>query len=368
MVRFLDFILTFKRRENPHSFASFRCEDNLTSMDGLAKVEALNKSGIRIQHCFNILAFEYDESSKIKWPQRQAAAYHSFDLLNGNVCWAFLKGNNILQERIQQATDKSLKANAEFPNSIHQSLHQSLQEHLLLLQWGAENWVQYIEYLENKCRQATDTKGYGGMGNLIDDVPVRHIQKQLSMRTEQLAQQTPHPGIARTISNRVGRILSWNDADHHPSFTAPSRQTTNRSARTLNQLEMVPIKVKNLALDDLVSLKSLQDISSLEEELNAAISAIEQNKRVFTDIRDRYAELSESVLFKMHLQDEETWHKCQTSISSFVLQVRHLIGDLDIYQVRLRMILATAEHASEVVRSCPFSLRYAMINFVNKDD
>ncbi|KAL2213297.1 hypothetical protein CC79DRAFT_1391255 [Sarocladium strictum] len=351
MLRFMEFILTFQSRENPYNFASFRCEDNLSPLDNSVQVEALQKSGIRIQHCFNILAFEKEKSDKpdeVEWRQRQVAAYHSFDLLNGNVFWAFLKGNNVLQERIQHATDKSLNLDAEFPNSICQSLRQSLQEHLLLLQWGTENWIQYIEFLEATCRQGTDTTSYSGMDNLIHDSPVRHLRKQLSLRPDQAAEGTHHPSIGRMLSNQVGRILSWNDADGTTSFSPPSRQTTSRSARTLIQLQTIPIKEDHLDLENLVSLKSLQDISTLEEELNSAISVIDQNKRVFADIRDRYAMLGESALFEMHLQGGETLKNCQSSIAAFVIQARHLIGDLEVYQARLRKILATAERASEV--------------------
>jgi Mg2+ and Co2+ transporter CorA len=85
-------------------------------------------------------------------------------------------------------------------------------------------------------------------------------------------------------------------------------------------------------------------------ELRSAVSIIEQNKRVFADMRDRYVELGNSVLLKTSLQDQELTNTgLQSAIDIFARQISHMSADLENYQARLRAILDTTDQARDMV-------------------
>ncbi|RSL97540.1 hypothetical protein CEP52_010850 [Fusarium oligoseptatum] len=105
MARFLDFTCAFKWRETPHSFAYFRNEDYLSSQHYQPGLSAMGRSGIRIQHCFNVLGIEM-RRGKTQWLLRQTAAYHSYDLVQGRALWVVLKGDNTMRKRLESETEK----------------------------------------------------------------------------------------------------------------------------------------------------------------------------------------------------------------------------------------------------------------------
>ena len=123
-----------------------------------------------------------------------------------------------------------------------------------------------------------------------------------------------------------------------------SRGDTGLSAQT----KKIPLNDDDLELDDLVSLEGLQSLYSVTGDLYTISSAIDQNKRVITDVRDRYIVLGESALFEMHLQSEE-FKRCRGAIEEFARQIRQLEGDLDSIQGRVRTALHKASQGSEMV-------------------
>jgi hypothetical protein len=343
MPQFLDFVFTFEPREEPHNLTSFRYEDSMSPLDQEPKIEALRKSGARIQQCFNILGMERDEKDPSKWKQRQVAAYHSFDVSNGNVFWIVMKGNATMQRRMQQAADTSLASNSHFPKSTHGSLRQALQEHLLLLRWGTENWVQYLDSLEKTCLRYTKITRYRNIQGLVDDTPIRRIRHWSTVSEAQPKPILKRPSTLNTARRQA--LLFIEPAVRRASHAIPnlSRGDTGLSAQT----QKMQLNDEKLELDDLVSFEGLQSLNSVIGELHAAASVIDQNKRVITDIRDRYVELGESALLEMHLQNEE-FKRCGNAINDFVRQIRHFEGDLDSIQGRLRVILHRAEQGSEM--------------------
>lgn len=321
----------------------------MSPLDQEPKIEALRKSGARIQQCFNILGMERDEKDPSKWKQRQVAAYHSFDVSNGNVFWIVMKGNATMQRRMQQAADTSLASNSHFPKSTHGSLRQALQEHLLLLRWGTENWVQYLDSLEKTCLRYTKITRYRNIQGLVDDTPIRRIRHWSTVSEAQPKPILKRPSTLNTARRQA--LLFIEPAVRRASHAIPnlSRGDTGLSAQT----QKMQLNDEKLELDDLVSFEGLQSLNSVIGELHAAASVIDQNKRVITDIRDRYVELGESALLEMHLQNEE-FKRCGNAINDFVRQIRHFEGDLDSIQGRLRVILHRAEQGSEMVR--PFCI------------
>ncbi|KAL2206312.1 hypothetical protein CC79DRAFT_1398254 [Sarocladium strictum] len=352
MAKFLDFVFTFKRRVDPHSYASFRCEDTLNPLDRVSEVKPLQRSGVHIQHCFNLLAMEPNEHDATVWRQRQVAAYHSFDLIEGNTFWTILKGNDVIQNRMQKATDRALASRPQFPNSVALSFQQTLREHLLLLQWSTENWIPYIESLEEQCRKITEITRFPHVQELADDVPLRQMIHRASTMDNRFPFLKPRRSWTATIKEQFGAASKWmtekwpRDEQQESKSALTPRKPAPSAPPT--QFEMSILKDKDLDLDKLATFEDLQDLNLVIEELLSAISIIDQNKRVFSDLRDRYIELSDSALFEMHLDGEDVYKQCRGAINDFVRQTRHMSGDLDNFQLRLRAILQMAEQDSEV--------------------
>lgn len=351
MARFLDFVFTFKRRVEPHKYASFRCEDSLNKLDCLNEVRPLGRSGVHIQHCFNLLAMEQDDRDATVWRQRQVAAYHSFDVVQGNTFWTILKGNRTMQDRMKKATDRALASQPQYAGSVSASFQQTLREHILLLQWSIETWIPYIDSLEEQCRKLTEITRFPHVQELADDVPLRQMLHRAS------TMETRFPFLTRrtwtaTVSSQIGMIVKWFTEkwphdDDMPSKSALGARKSKR-APAPEQLELGHLKEKNLELDKLATFEDLQDLTSIIEELLSAISIIDQNRRIFTDLGDRYIELGDSALFEKHLGAENVYKGCQSAINDFVRQVRHMSGDLDSFQLRLKAIHQMAVQDSEV--------------------
>lgn len=343
MPAFLDFVFTFEPRENPHNLTSFQYEDKLSPLNQEPATEALQKSGVRIQHCFNILGIECDEKDTDLWKQRQVAAYHSFDVHNGNAFWIILKGNATVQHRMKQAADASLKRNPLFPKSISGSLQQALQEHLLILKWGTENWAPYLDSLEESCGRHTKITRYPEIQQLVDDTPIRRVRR---WNTGTIPQITP-------IKKRSSTLNSFGRQALH--FIEPGMRRASRAIPRLQrgdtglsaQTQKMKLNDDQLVLDDLVSFKGLQSLNAIIVDLYAAASVIDQNKSVITDVRDRYLELGASALFEMHLEGEEL-KRCQDAINEFVRQTRLFESRLNSFQGLLRVILQRAEQGREM--------------------
>ncbi|KAH8178180.1 hypothetical protein LIA77_03262 [Sarocladium implicatum] len=351
MARFLDFVFTFKRRVEPHNYASFRCEDSLNKLDCLNEVKPLGRSGVHIQHCFNLLAMERDDHDATVWRQRQVAAYHSFDVVQGNTFWTILKGNNVIQDRMRKATDRSLASQSYAVGVVSASFQEALREHLLLLQWSKENWIPYIDSLEEQCRKITEITRFPHVQELADDVPLRQTIHRASTMENRFPFLTRRSWTA-TFSDQVGMISKWFTEKWPHNDDMPSKSALggrkSRPAPPPEQLELGHLKEKNLELDKLATFEDLQDLNSIIEELLSAISIIDQNRRIFTDLRERYTELGESALFEKHLGNGNVYKDCQSAINDFTRQVRHMSGDLDNFQLRLKAILQMAEQDSEV--------------------
>lgn len=340
MASFLEVVFTFKRRENPHSFTSFRCEDYLSPHHQQAGLQSIGRSGIRLQHCFNILGIEEDNEVKDTWRLRQTAAYHSFDLVEGRALWVVMKGNAKMRQRIETTTKESAQKRRGSLNSVQDSFGQTLDDHLLILQWCVENWEAYTESLEVTYRPFSSITEHAPVKELADDIPTnRAIDRMNSLRFEVAprrhtdgSQSAPAP---QTLLRRLSTKLT--DLSAKSSFHG----TLRRGTGLINGRDQAPLspKIKNLKLEELVSFKMLQDLNSLDKSLDEAISVIDQNKRVLTDIKSHYWKLVNSAAFELHVAESSALQSCKEHASDFVQRIERLEGDLDNYQGNLKTIL-----------------------------
>ncbi|KAH6662626.1 hypothetical protein F5X68DRAFT_161634 [Plectosphaerella plurivora] len=362
MAPFLNHVISFQKREEPHRFASFTNEDYLGSQHQLPGLASLNRSGIQLQQCFNVLAMEFDEYDAPQWKQRQVAAHHSFDLQNGRSTWIVMKGDNTIRDRMQEATEKSLKQYPDFPISLAESLRESLRDHMILLQWGTENWSQYITSLEVEYQKLSIVTDFEKIDILADDIFPRRVKARASTLTKAAVALPKTPESLPQISEKAATLASEKSSPPpSPSVPSPgvfrrisSRFTTNSTFPLLGRyssrmtVDTAEVKNENLDLAELVKFQGPQELNRLAKDVLTASSVIDQNKRVFSDIRARYQELMESPLFSMHVSDENMRRLCEGHAADFIRKVRRLESDLESHQARLNTILYRTQQASEM--------------------
>ncbi|KAJ3537388.1 hypothetical protein NM208_g6332 [Fusarium decemcellulare] len=325
MARFLDFTSTFKRREMPHNFASFKNEDYLGSGHHQTGLLGMGRSGIRIQHCFNVLGVERSRDST-GWMQRQTAAYHSFDLVQGRALWIVLKGDGTMRKRLETATNESTQKGDMCLDTVGGAFSQTLKDHLLILQWCVENWDFYTEDLDAKYRESSRVAEHAPIGDMADDIGIRRKRDKIltmfsgSPQANGSTEPAETPGIIKRLTKRA---------------------TTGFS--TVTQVDPPNPKVEDHKIEDLVQFDKMQSLSGLDTTLGEAISAIEQNKRVLAEIKEYYRSLVNSAGFRLHICDKATLKTCQEAVSDFSTKIGRLEGDLGNYQGNLKTVLRGVE-------------------------
>ncbi|KAF4460656.1 kinase domain-containing [Fusarium albosuccineum] len=328
MARFLDFTTTFKPRESPHSFTSFKNEDYLGSGHHQPGLNTIGRSGIKIQHCFNLLAIERSRDST-GWLQRQTAAYHSFDLIQGRALWIILKGDETMRKRFKIATEESIRKEQVPSDNVGSAFRQTFQDHLVILQWCAENWEAYTESLEAKYKDFSGVAEHAPIDDMANDIEViRKRDKLLALLPgSNAAQQTNGSAKPAQESGIIRRLTS--------------RAATGFS--TVTQVDPPSPKIKHHRLEDVVQFDRLQSLSCLNTEVGKAISTIDQNKRVLAEIKEYYRGLVNSAAFKSHISEESILESCKEAASDFVVKIGRLEGDLSNYQGSLKTILRGVE-------------------------
>ncbi|RSL78453.1 hypothetical protein CEP51_008204 [Fusarium floridanum] len=325
MARFLDFTCTFRYRETPHSFTHFRSEDYLGRQHYQPGLSAMGRSGIRIQHCFNLLGVERGE--KQEWLLRQIAAYHSYDLVEGRTLWAVLKGDDTMRDRLESATEESVKKGDSSSHSADDSFAQTLTDHLLIAQWCGENWESYAESLEEEYRSISGVADHAPVDKMAKDIPIiKQQEKMNSLPGAPLRQQTG--GTEKSPGS--------------PSFIRRISMKVTTGFSTVAQEEPPSRWVKHHKLEDLVQFGKLQSLSCFGKSLGEAISAIAQNRRVLAQIKVYYRELVTSEGFKRHIS-KSTLKLCRQAVSEFVMKVGRLEDDLANYEGNLKTILHGVE-------------------------
>lgn len=342
MPSFLDFVFAFKGREKPLTQAFFRHESYLEQDDSVFHLPSLGRSPIMIQHAFNILSVEQSEEKGKPWPLRQTALYHSFDAQYGRSSWIVLKGDSSMRKRIPLAARDQADMKPAAMNSPARSFVASLHVHLVVLEWCAENWGDFIDDLDAKRSTSAI------------DVRVAPVAEMTS--PQQIAQTFSRKGTIDSTASRQSTFYSTDSRAGRPGSSAQSSPTGRSFRRSFSDFlrresdlrtvkeSSVPeeeategddVLNKSSDFDLKFSFDEFQRLSLFEDELERAIIAIEQNKEVLAEIREHYKAVLDSPTFKATVH----WEECSGKISTFFRRLRSIDRELDMHLVRLRSLL-----------------------------
>jgi hypothetical protein len=369
MPSFLDLVFTFRSRSRPLNYAMFRHENYLDENLPSLRLPHLGRSGIQIQHAFNLLTVEKSNmpDEKNPWPLRHASIYHSLDLETGRAVYILLKGNSELAKRIKDATDMNRHLRPDSPRTPERSFVASLQIHLIMLEWAVEYWDEYIDSMEDTLR----TRSVDAKVAPVEGVasPVR-LAESFQRRGSGFSRR----GTIRTLSRGLSSTSRGNgqddlleDAPSEPPTPRQPPTPTRMSSRTLSgflrratgglespvpeKTPVVPerdaLMEKLTELEERFSFNELQRLGLVGDEIDRSLMALDQNQDVVAQVQEQYQTVIASHAFTTLLDGDQ----CKAELAVFFRRVRTVLRDLAAHRRRLLDLSRTVENDKNMVRS-----------------
>ncbi|KAI1460310.1 hypothetical protein F4805DRAFT_417185 [Annulohypoxylon moriforme] len=354
MPSFLDFVLNFSIRGGPVAHASFRHESYLEKNSPELALPALNRSGIQIQHAFNLLSVERarDPEEKNQWPLRQVALYHSFDVTNGRSLWIILKGNQLMARRIFNATKNHRHLKAAEITSPETSFIAGLQVQMMMIEWCSESWAEYIDHLEAEVAQTSDEGKAAPVEKMTSPTEIELMHSPRTTNTwgsqagSSLAtspkQQRTFPRSSSDLLAIFRRMSGLESGTPTLPRDEPNEKDVEATAGLVEQQEDEGDKLADLEKE--FSFEKFQRLSLLGQDIEQALVVIEQNKGVLNAIEEHYRSVIESYGFTTYMKKD----LYDSDLTTFLAKIRSIGRDLDINYGRLQTLSRTLENDKSV--------------------
>ncbi len=376
MPSFLDLVFTFKARRRPLNYALFRHENYLDENVPSLPLPHLGRSGIQIQHAFNLLTVERTDLplEKNQWPLRHASLYHSLDLKTGRAVYILLKGDSELANRIKDATERNRHLRPDTPRTPEQSFLASLQVHLILLEWSVESWSEYIDSMEETLQANSIEARVAPVATVTSPV---NLAQSLHRQGSSFSPRGPsRTGISRQTTMSPGSqhdsLRDQASGSSTPPAPASPTRATSRSlsgfparigSRTLSGLlrrtsgglqseggdtaeEERDQLIDQLAeLENRFSFNELQRLSLTGDEIDGTILALEQSRDVVSQVQEQYQAVIASHAFTSLLDGE----KCKAEVAVFFRRVRSILHSMGVHRRRLQALSRIVENDKHLV-------------------
>lgn len=155
---YLDFLFPFGFQQYPRDpyFSDFRAQDRFPEAVRGLNIPGLARSGRDIRMCYTLKSAERtNKSSPATWSIRQTSVYHSFDIETGRSTWVVVKGDNLIKQRLQQATNSIENNENVRGGSVAKLFASTFIAHEVLCDWAGQNWRWYLNDLEERVQMET---------------------------------------------------------------------------------------------------------------------------------------------------------------------------------------------------------------------
>ena len=330
MPEFLDFVFPFGKQlyAQDFHFAGFRSDLSLYTPRKSHCIPTLGRSGLGFEIAYSLFSVEkIDRKQLIPWSIRRAAIYHSFDMETSKTVWVVIKGNRQLETIVKSATESHGSEFGAFTTPAN-TMFSTLNTHLLICEWAAENWRWYISFLEEMLQLVSrrivavpmenppiinyDTAGKDSPSSpqMTDEKLFFRPTKNFSFKTRKLlafsARKTDQP---RSSNEGIGNPANDLSAELIPSF----------------------------------SYSELQQIQSIKEKTTEALLVLQTDTSIISDLRRLYT--SQSVEYKFGMLGD----MIKTYICEFDRKLSGLEHDLALQQSRLNTVIRLAEDRKDLV-------------------
>jgi hypothetical protein len=280
MPLFLDFVFLFGKRLTPQEshYSAFRYTSQLATGQELPVFRL----------CYNLRSVEKTTlHTGIPWTIRQVAVYHTFDMRSGKTLWIVVKGNKLVQNRMNEESAKEAQSG---------HFAESLMMHLLVCEWSGENWRWYINELESQAERVVPLEPDDQSGSVL---PVARTGTLLVT-----GQPSTHTGSPRDAHLAVGKLVigikaklrdvayfvwsSWNNrVQRLKSSTDEEKVLSSAKLKPRARPKELPPTVSSRRGSRL-SFKDIQNIHGLEEHVQEAVLVLKLNTQVLSDLREHY--------------------------------------------------------------------------------
>ena len=309
----IDQLLSYGRRKNEQDFSAcaFRSEARLSQKHpGLALPE-LCRSGRQFELCYTLRTIEDPK----QWTMRQAATYHSFDIVTGRAFWLVIKASPNVRERLQETT-----GNSSALDTTSQCLDSALTSHLVMCKWANGNWRAYIGELEVEVHKLTKK------ATTFEAIPAPTVPTETNT-----ASHAPGPRPASTSLSRRSTLQRAGTFLAQPF----SRRQTAQVQQASNALQ--DVQLDHLSSDDEdnhFSIEDMQTIQTIEEKINTALLVLRTNHNTIDQLRNFYCTIQQFEGWPCDLAASSNEH-----IVQFAASVANIETDLRLQQARLETLV-----------------------------
>ncbi|KAL8726825.1 MAG: hypothetical protein Q9166_006441 [cf. Caloplaca sp. 2 TL-2023] len=368
MPQFSDLLFPLGEREIAQDFYSdnFYQQTSLHNAPRGLYVPELARSGLEFSLCYSLKSVERSESqTDWPWSVRHCALYHSFDVASVRSNWVVVKGNQLMEKRITAAT--SGRGSSEFSSygTIENAFASALATHLIMVDWSAENWRWYINFLEDQFEQLTQ-----GIISKNADVPTQAMEAEdifamVSRTNTQISRPGPRVG---TFSSRIFPASSRR-ANTTPTVTEmqplPAQQyhinprsgkkqplPPGRTIVAAQPPNKPTIEYDNYGQQQF-KFRHLQQVQSLEESANATVLVLKSNQNICEQIRTFYR----SLLDNHELSGTGIEQSCQKDIVRFERSIFGAASQMNAQVLRVEALLRLIANRK--------NLLYGLLEFQN---
>ena len=305
---FLDFLFLFGKQEHAQDLycSGFYQRTCLTGVRLGTKADTRKWSGRDMQVCYSLKSVESSPSQEHwPWSIRHCAVHHSFDTENIRSTWLIIKGDSLIEERIQLATSEkeAPMGNLAF-ETIEGAFGAALTTHLILCDWSAENWRWYIKFLEESFERLTGetiTTNAGVLVNPPNRSDTQKLRRSITPNTNQTQRSRrvfPFPPSVRAQTQTFENRPMTPTKRDPPSqiYENPSGKKQPMPPGWTGDIPETPISPsvkRDKYGQQIFSFEDLQDIQHLKEKANETVLVLRLNMNVVMQLKQYYMSISE---------------------------------------------------------------------------
>ena len=341
MPEFVDFLFSFgyqSHAQDPY-FSSFRQRTCLSNSSQTFGIPELAWSGSEIQVCYNLKSAERSGSDPNDWSIRPCAVHHTLDVKNVRANWIIIKGNDIMKDRVEQATGGRGRGDMSSFETLDRAFAASLAAHLVFCDWAAEQWRWYINNLEEQF-QNTSRITLTGPVTLPSSLVTAKDEFQMQTRTD--TRKTNGSIVARI--SRTQTMLSEKFSIANPKPKSPVERTFTDPDSGLSQPLPPHITMKNApgpapqptfenSEEQDFSFAKLQKIQHIGEKAHEVLLILKLNISIMRQLKQYYDTIVKSKHFP-----QEVVRLCQDDLEQFELRVNGVLNDLQMQILRLETL------------------------------
>ncbi|KAH8893663.1 hypothetical protein GQ53DRAFT_805199 [Thozetella sp. PMI_491] len=331
-VSFLDSIFAFGDQEEPldAGLSLFQYDNAWSQETRLPTLETIGRSGQEWRFSILLRTAERTSEAGWQWSMRQAALYHSFDVVTGKTLWISVKGNNLLEKRIKESTSDIVPAYTEPTDELLASLRAALDILVMLFTWCEENWRWCIRDIEDTIRDIMIKAKTAP----IDKKPHFSRARPTTRSSGQISQPTgaglisflcemPEKGFNALKPTR------WRRRQITHVEAAPKSQQTAQHARASG----ARLEASEELVLEMFNYGDLQDLNVMGEKVEDAILIIKLNKALLVDTENFYLMLMDSTELP-----SDTVTVLHSAVPPFLKKTAAIVRRLETRQLQLESL------------------------------